>query len=185
MKIKKILKENISIITVIVILGSNIALSNYAIASDDEGIEISKSSLSETLGDIYTLGLFAPLTSKKYPNLHGGFQIIFFEKNNLGENDFTLKFYAGQEFGNTVALFYEAGTDFYGLITLLSDNKETHNCTNEQRCAIDTFLRIGLRIKLGNNLTLGVFHENIDFGDFHKNLSSEHRYVGSSIGFKF
>ena len=183
---QKIIQTNYyCIISVIMMLGFTITSSNHAVASQDGGIEISKSNRSETLGEIHTFGVYSSLAGNSRSKLYAGMQLITLDNNDINESDSTLKVFIGQSFGKNFSPFYEVGTDFYGFLTLLNNDNETHNCTDEQQCAIDFFFRIGIRIKAGKNLVVGVFHENIDFGDFHKNLSGEHRYVGSSIGFRF
>jgi len=173
------------IISVIVMLGFTITSSSQATASQGSGIEISKSNRSETLGEIHTFGVYSSLAGNSRSNLYAGMQLLTLDNNDINETDSTLKVFLGQSFGKNFSPYYEVGTDFYGFLTLLNNDNETKNCTDEQQCAIDVFFRIGLRIKIGKNLVAGIFHENIDFGAFHKNLSGEHRYVGSSLGFNF
>ena len=172
-------------IRIIITLILSITFSQQAQADNDSVIEISKSRRSETLGDIYTFGLHSNITGDSSSNIYAGMSILFLDNNNLNKNDSAIKIYFGQSFGKTLAPFYEIGTDLYGLLTLFNNDNETHSCTEEQQCAIDLFFKIGIKINFGDNLVLGIFHENIDFGAFHTNLSGEHRYVGSSLGFKF
>ena len=149
-------------------------------------IEISKSHRSESLGDIHSLSLYSSLISDRYSNSYAGIQLITFEKNIIGEEDTVIKVFVGQDMGGTFSPFYEIGTDLYGFFSLLDDNNnDSRACTEDQKCAIDMFFRLGMRVKLGKNLTLNIFHENIDFGDFHIELSGEHNYTGSSLGFRF
>jgi len=173
------------IIRIIITLTLTITFNQKAQADNDSVIEISKSRRSETLGDIYTFGLYSNITGNSSSNIYAGMNILFLDNNDLNKTDSALKIYLGQSFGKTLAAFYEIGTDLYGLLTLLDNDNETHSCTEEQRCAIDFFFKIGVKINFGDNLVLGIFHENIDFGAFHTNLSGEHRYIGSSLGIKF
>ncbi|MCW8924614.1 MAG: hypothetical protein OQK69_13460 [Gammaproteobacteria bacterium] len=161
------------------------AFSRQAQANNETVIEISKSSRSETLGDIYSFGLHSSLTDNSGASIYAGIQFMTFDNNDINSIDSTLKIFFGQSFGKTVAPFYEIGTDLYGFLTLLDNDRQTDTCTEEHQCAIDFFFKIGLKINLGDNLILGIFHENIDFGAFHTSLSGEHRYVGSSLGIKF
>ncbi|MDH3342854.1 MAG: hypothetical protein OEM07_03935 [Gammaproteobacteria bacterium] len=162
-----------------------LAFSSSAQANNDSIIELSKSSRSETLGNIYTFGLYSSLSTDAQSSIYGGINLIFLENNAINKSDSTLKIFAGQSLGKKVSAFYEIGTDLYGFITLFDNDQETHTCKEDQRCAFDLFFKIGMKIQLGSHLMLGIFHENISFGDFHENLSGEHRYVGSSLGIKF
>lgn len=148
-------------------------------------LEITKSRRSETLGDIYTFGLYSPLTNSRNFNIYAGVQFMFLDDNDLGGNDSAIKLLIGQELAGSIAPFYEIGTDLFGFITLFDDSTQTHSCREEQQCSIDFFFRIGLRIKFADTISLGIFHENIDFGHFHENVSGEHRYVGSSLAIAF
>ncbi|MCK5002819.1 MAG: hypothetical protein KAS57_07320 [Gammaproteobacteria bacterium] len=170
-----------------VFLATTLMLSFYHQASANEGsfIELTKSRHSETLGDIYTFGIYSTLAGNSATKIYSGLQLMELEYDDLGTYNSTIKVFFGQAFGHTFAPFYEIGTDLYGLLTLLDNDKETHSCTADRECAIDFFFRLGIRINLGDNLSIGVFHENIDFGDFHTSLSGEHQYVGSSIAFRF
>lgn len=155
-------------------------------------IEFSKSHRSETLGDIHNLSLYSSLSSDNHPNSYAGIQLMTFEKNIIGEEDALIKFFVGKDMGLTFSPFYEIGTDFNGFLKILIDiiidndnDNDTKACTEDQKCATDLFFRVGFKVKLGKNLVLRVFHENINFGDFHTNLSGEHSYTGSSIGLIF
>lgn len=158
-------------------------ISNALADNEKIFIEITKSSHSETLGEIHALGFYSP--RDKNSGLYVGMQIMLIENDALNKNNSTIKMFFGQQIGGRIAPFYEIGTDLYGFITLFDNSRQTHTCTADQQCAIDLFFRIGLRLKLSENITLGIFHENIDFGDFHENLSGEHRYVGSSFSLSF
>ena len=179
------MKLKFNITRIILTLMMSLSLGQYAIAGNSGLIELTKSTRSETLGDIYTFALYSPLAGDSKLGLYGGMQLMQLEKNDLGEESSAIKILLGQSFGKTFAPFYEIGTDLYGFLTLLDNDKDTDRCTEDQECSIDFFFRIGLRIKFGNNLHLGIYHENIDFGDFHENKSGEHRYIGSSLGFAF
>ena len=158
----------------------------YAVAADESVfLEASKSRRSETLGDIYTFGIYGVLEENTYYNTYAGMQFMFLDDNDLGGNDSAIKLLIGQELAGPIAPFYEIGTDLIGFVTLLNGNRQTHTCRDEQHCSIDFFFRIGLRIKLADTISLGIFHENIDFGHFHENVSGEHRYVGSSLAIHF
>ena len=162
-----------------------IGFPSHTLANDGGIIELSKSHRSETLGDIVTFGLHSSLGGNSRTNFYAGMNLIMLDNNDIGKNDSTFKIFIGQSFGKTFSPFYEIGTDLYGFLTLFSNNNETHSCSNEHACALDFYFKIGLKINLGDHLVLGFFHENIDFGSFHENLSGEHRYTGSSIGFAF
>ncbi|MDT8452464.1 MAG: hypothetical protein RQ936_06945 [Gammaproteobacteria bacterium] len=148
-------------------------------------VELTKSSYSRSLDDVYSFGLYSAISGNRKTKFYAGMQFMEFTQTIPGEDRSAVKILFGQRFGQTFAPFYEIGTDFYGLLSLLNNDLETNNCTDNQRCAIDFYFRIGMRIKLSDNLMLGIFHENIDFGDFHTSLSGEHRYVGGSLGFEF
>ncbi len=155
--------------------------------SDNEKafVELTKSSYSRTLDDVYSFGLYSAVSGNRKTKIYAGMQFTEFTQTIPGEDRSAIKILIGQSFGQTLAPFYEIGTDFYGLLSLLNNNLETDNCIDNQQCAIDFYFRIGLRIRLSNNLMLGIFHENINFGDFHTSLSGEHRYVGGSVGIEF
>lgn len=148
-------------------------------------VELTKSSYSRTLDDVYSFGLYSATSGNRKTNIYAGMQFTEFTQTIPGEDSSAIKILIGQSFGQSIAPFYEIGTDFYGLLSLFNNDLETDNCIDNQQCAIDFYFRIGLRIKLNDNLMLGIFHENIDFGDFHTSLSGEHRYVGGSVGFEF
>lgn len=158
----------------------------YAHARNEKSfIELTKSGHSKTLDDVYTFGLYSSITGRSKLRFYAGMQFMEFEQQTPGEDSSSLKILIGQTFGQTLSPFYEIGTDLYGLLTLLDNDRETKTCTDEQQCSIDFYFRIGLRVNFSDNLILGIFHENIDFGDFHSSLTGEHRYVGASLGFEF
>ncbi len=158
----------------------------YALARNEKSfIELTKSHHSETLNNVYSFGLYSPVTNKSKIRFYAGMQFMEFEQQIPGEDSSVIKVLIGQTFGQTFLPFYEIGTDLFGLLSLFNNNNETKACTDDQQCAIDVYFRIGLRINLNDNLVIGMFHENIDFGDFHSSLSGEHRYVGASLGFQF
>lgn len=153
--------------------------------SEKAFVELTKSSYSRTLDDVYSFGLYSAVSGNRKTKIYAGMQFTEFTQTIPGEDHSVIKILLGQSFGQSFAPFYEIGTDFYGLLSLLNNDLETDNCSGDQQCAIDFYFRIGLRIRLSDNLMLGIFHENIDFGDFHTSLSGEHRYVGGSVGFEF
>ncbi|MDH5711331.1 MAG: hypothetical protein OEZ15_06665 [Gammaproteobacteria bacterium] len=162
----------------------SISVNTTALANDSSFVELTKSSKSETLDDIYTFGLYATLTGDSQLSIYSGVQFMEIESDNLGLNNSVIKIFIGQSFGEIFSPFYEIGTDLYGLLSLLDNNNDREACAEEQQCAVDFFFRIGLRINMGK-VMIGIYHENIDFGDFHSSLSGEHRYTGSSIAFRF
>lgn len=164
----------------------SMVLVNPAYAKDDVSfIEATKSRRSETLGDIYTFGVYGSVASNSSYNTYAGMQFMFLDDNEFGGNDSAIKILIGQELNSNFAPFYEIGTDLYGLITLFDDDRETQTCRTDERCSIDFFFRIGLRIKLAETISLGIFHEDINFGNFHETVSGGHRYVGSSLAIQF
>lgn len=173
------------IIQAIMVISLAIGFSNPALANDGGVIELSKSHRSETLGDIYSFGLHTSTSGSSNAYFYAGMNLLMLDNNDINRNDSAFKIFIGQSFGKTITPFYEIGTDLYGFLTLFGNNNETHTCSNEHECALDFYFKIGLKINLGDHLILGFFHENIDFGAFHENLSGEHRYTGSSIGFAF
>lgn len=154
-------------------------------ANEKAFVELTKSSYSRTLEDVYSFGLYSAVSGNRKTKIYAGMQFTEFTQTIPGEDHSAIKILLGQSFGQTFAPFYEIGTDFYGLLSLLNNDLETNNCTDNQQCAIDFYFRIGLRMRLSDNLMFGIFHENINFGDFHTSLSGEHRYVGGSVGFEF
>lgn len=162
----------------------NINFNPAALANDSSFVELTKSSRSETLDDIYTFGLYATLTGDSKLSIYSGVQFMEIESDNLGLNNSVIKIFIGQSFGEIISPFYEIGTDLFGLLSLLNNDNDREACAEDQQCAIDFFFRIGLRINMGK-VMVGIYHENIDFGDFHNSLSGEHRYTGSSISFRF
>ena len=161
-----------------------VSFENNAQARNEKSfVELAASSHSKTLDDVYSFGLYSSITGSSKISTYAGMQFMEFEQTTPGEDSSAIKILIGQTFGQTFSPFYEIGTDFFGLFYLLDNDKEA--CTTDQQCAIDVYFRIGVRIKLNDNLMLGLFHENVDFGDFHSSLSGEHRYIGSSLGFEF
>lgn len=175
-----------SIVKLLLIIFAITLTHENALASNERSfIELTKSSHSETLNNVYTFGLYSAITGKSKLRFYAGMQFMEFEQQTPGEDSSVIKVLIGQTFGQSVAPYYEIGTDLFGFLTLFNNNKESDSCTEEQQCAIDFYFRIGLRINLDDNLMLGLFHENVDFGDFHSSLTGEHRYVGASLGFQF
>lgn len=175
-----------TLLKIIVSLLLMVVSSQHALAAKEKSfIELTRSSRSQTLDDVYSFGLYSAISGSEKTRIYAGMQFMEFEQTIAGSDSSALKILLGQTFGQTFAPFYEIGTDLYGLLSLLNNDLETDNCTEEQNCAIDFYFRIGLRIKFNDSLILGIFHENIDFGDFHSSLSGEHRYVGASMGFEF
>ncbi|MDH5612260.1 MAG: hypothetical protein OEY66_07380 [Gammaproteobacteria bacterium] len=171
---------------IILMLILAVSFENSAAARSEKSfVELTASNHSKTLNDVYSFGLYSSITGSSKLRTYAGVQFMEFEQATPGENSSAIKILIGQTFGQTFSPFYEVGTDVFGLFYLLDNNKETDTCSTDQQCAIDFYFRIGVRIKLNENLILGLFHENIDFGDFHASLSGEHRYVGSSFGFEF
>lgn len=175
-----------SIVKLLLIIFAITLTYENALASNERSfIELTKSSHSETLNDVYTFGLYSAITGKSKLRFYAGMQFMEFEQQTPGEDSSTIKILIGQTFGRTIAPFYEIGTDLFGFLLLLDNNSESGTCFDEHQCELDFYFRIGMRINLNDNLMLGLFHENVDFGDFHSSLTGEHRYVGASLGFQF
>lgn len=148
-------------------------------------VEITQSLNSKTFEQINTIGLYSSFSKKHGETSYGGIQIAFYEHTSNLERDSVVRVFFGQKIEGLISPFFEIGTDLFGFLVALSDNNNEQSCKEDRECAIDIFFRVGIRIKLSRTNTLGIFHENIDFGDFHSSLTGEHNYTGVSIGFKF
>jgi len=148
-------------------------------------MEATQSTSSKTFDQISTLSLYSSLGKKHGETSYGGIQLATYKHKSSLERDSVVRIILGQTIEGFISPFFEVGTDFYGFLVLLSNNDKNRACKENGACAIDAFFRIGIRIELNRHNSLGIFHENIDFGDFHSNLVGEHSYTGASLGFKF
>jgi hypothetical protein len=147
--------------------------------------EVTRSTNSKTFDQISTIGFYSTLGKKHGETSYGGVQLAFYEHTSNLETDSIARIIFGQKIEGLISPFFEVGTDLYGFLVILSDSDNRQNCKDNRECTIDVFFRVGIRIKIYKQHTLGIFHENIDFGDFHSNLVGEHNYTGASLGFNF
>jgi hypothetical protein len=160
---------------------SSSCIAEYSLA------EVTRSTNTKTFNQINTIGLYSTLGTKHGETSYGGIQVAFYEHTHTSnvEKDSVVRIFFGQNIDGLISPFFEIGTDLYGFLVALSDHDNSQNCKDNKECAIDVFFRLGIRIKINKKNTLGIFHENIDFGDFHTNLVGEHSYTGASFGFNF
>lgn len=148
-------------------------------------IEFTHATTANVFEKVSTIGLHSTLGRRHGEESYGGIQISYYEHIDSTIRDSVVRVFFGQSIEGLISPFFEVGTDLFGFLTALSNNNNDQNCQDGRDCSIDLFFRVGARVRLHNRFTLGIFHENIDFGNYHSNLEGEHNYTGASLGFKF
>jgi len=146
-------------------------------------VEISHSSVSDTLESVTTYSLYSSPSRNLGDALYVGVQLASFKTSSTANRESLVRIVSGIIIPGRFSPYMEIGTDFVGLI-LLTDNQEK-DCSTDHNCGIDAHFRGGIRFLVTRELHIGVFHEVISFGDFHDNLKGDHNYTGASVSFSF
>lgn len=153
--------------------------------TNDSFIEFTQSTSSDTLDRVSTIGLYSNFGKFHSLLSYGGVQVAQFRNADIRDDHSVMRIFAGQAIKGAISPFFEVGTDLYGFLVMLSDNNNRDECKDDRKCTVDAYFRFGVRINLFKQYKLGIFHENISFGDFHTHLKGEHNYTGASLSFNF
>ena len=147
-------------------------------------IEFSKLSTSDTLFDASTLGFFSNFEYQQDYVLYAGVELALFQEKTMTDGEMTTRVVMGMRGLGVFSPYAEIGV---GLLDLLFRNKnqDTSNCTDQQQCDPDLHFRVGLRISVAEGVGIGLFHEDVHFGDFQDKLTGSHSYTGTSINVQF
>lgn len=164
-----------------VITVSLITTNNSFSTSKNSFIEYTNSINTATFDSIQTVGLYAKGQDTRGEIVYGGLQLSHFElKNGSGSSDIYRVLIGATTLG-TYAPFLEIGTDFLGLLT----TRDKTDCGNGNQCRINAFIKAGIRIRIKNDFSLGLFHESMSFDDTNSALAGVHNYTGMSFGYDF
>lgn len=150
--------------------------------ASDNFIEISQSVNSDTLDKVQLVGLYGYVEHNHDANVYAGIQVASYDAATTLDTGSTALIIFGVERPAPISPFAEIGTDLLGLLV---HEDEDEICNSENSCEIDFYFRIGLRAPLSQQLSLGIYHQRIVFGDFHSELEGGHSFTGVSLGMYF
>ena len=143
--------------------------------------EYTNSINTATFNSIKTIGLFARGQMTQGEIVYGGLKFSHFDLYNGIDSSGLYQVVIGVTTTGTYAPFLEIGTD---LISFFA-SRDNSDCGKGDECQINAFIKAGIRIRLSEGYTLGIFHESMTFEDDNSVLSGEHDYTGMSIGYDF
>ena len=143
--------------------------------------EYTNSINTATFSSIKTIGLFARGQMTQGEIVYGGLKFSHFDLSNGIDSSSLYQVVIGASITGTYAPFLEIGTDFISFF----GSRDNSDCGSGKECQINAFIKAGIRIRLPEGYTLGIFHESMTFENNNSVLSGDHNYIGMSIGYHF
>ena len=144
-------------------------------------VEYTNSLNTTTFRSIKTIGLFARGQMTRSEIVYGGLKFSHFELNDGIISSGIYQVVIGASTTGNFAPFMEIGTDILSFLA----SRDSADCGSGKQCKMNAFIRAGLRIRLPEGFTLGLFHESMTFDDSNSTLTGNHDYTGMSIGYDF
>jgi len=160
-----------------------LCVNSVAARNTDSRIELSHSTVSNTFESVTAIGLYSSLSKKRNTGAYVGIQIVAFEFSSTENSDAIFRFMIGGQYPGRISPFIEIGTDVIGIIILADDQEK--NCQDDSQCRVDVFAKVGIKLQISKELSIGIFHESLSFGDFHEKLNGDHSYTGGSLSIHF
>ena len=144
-------------------------------------VEYTNSLNTATFSSIKTIGLFARGQMTRSEIVYGGLKYSHYELNDGVISSGLYQVVIGASTTGSFAPFLEIGTDILSFLA----SRDNADCGSGAQCKMNMFIRAGLRIRLPERFTLGLFHESMTFDDSNTTLTGNHNYTGLSIGYSF
>ena len=154
-----------------------------AFGVDKSFIEYSLLSSSDTLRNVNVLGFYTVFNYQRNYAYYGGLEFALFEQETAIESELVARVTIGIGGLNSFAPYAEIGIGLFDFLFRSNDTQQ--RCDEELDCDPDIHFRAGMRVRVSNQVSLGLFYEGVSFGDFEDELSGSHGYIGSSIGIRF